>query len=367
MGSIHQEKQQVELEEKEKEEACVNAMLFSTSHVLPMVFRAAMELDLFSIIAKSGPNAYVSAYEIASNVAIKTNEDAASMIDRMLRLFASHSLLSSSSRTTQDGSLENVYCLTPACNFFVSNGSEQQSLSALSALSFHPASLQVWFHMKDAIVEGGSMFKKVHGMSIFEYMNKDEEYNKIFNDAMGALSSIVMKEVLDVYKGFDGITSLVDVGGGNGTVLNIIISKYPSIRGINYDLPHVTQSAPSYHGIQHVGGNMLSNIPNGQAIMIKDTCHNWSDENVIKVLKNIYEALPENGKLIVMNAILPEKPETTKASQYVSRLDNTMLMQPCGKERTANQFQSLVIAAGFSNFRVACLARGIWAVMESYK
>ena len=68
-----------------------------------------------------------------------------------------------------------------------------------------------------------------------------------------------------------------------------------------------------------------------------------------------------------MNALMPEEPETTKISQYVSNLDNTMLTQPAGKERTAREFEALTKAAGFTNFHVACVARGIWAVMESYK
>ncbi|KAJ9167141.1 hypothetical protein P3X46_021812 [Hevea brasiliensis] len=360
MGSI--ERQRYE----EEEEACLNAMLFCSSHIFPMVFRAAIELDLFAIIAKAGPGAYLSASEIACHLPTH-NPEAPSMLDRMLRLFASHSLLSHSLRPLQDGRVERLYGLTAACKFFLPNSEEQGTLAPLSALSHHRIAVDVWLHMKDAILEGGSMFKKVHGMSIFEYMNQDPAFNKIFNEAMAGVSTIIMNAILDIYKGFEGVTSLVDVGGGNGRVLNMIISKYPFIKAVNFDLPHVVQTAPPYPGIQHVGGNMLTSVPQGDAIMIKDTCHNWSDENVIKVLKNIYQALPNKGKLIIMNAILPEAPETSKASQYVSRLDNTMLMQPAGKERTTKEFEALTMAAGFSNFHVACVARGIWAVMESFK
>ncbi|XP_048227335.1 caffeic acid 3-O-methyltransferase-like isoform X2 [Ricinus communis] len=256
-------------EEEEEEESCLNAMLFSSSHVFPMVFRAAIELDLFGIIAKSGPGgAHVSASEIASHLPTK-NPDAPSMIDRMLRLFASHSLLSSSLRTLHDGRVERLYGLTPACKFFLGSKEEQGSLAPLSALSTHPATVQVWLHMKEAILEGGNMFKKVHGISIFEYMKKDSEFNRIFNEAMAGLSTVIMNAILETYKGFEGITSLVDVGGGTGKVLHMIISKYPSIKGINFDLPHVIESAPPILGIQHVGGDMLTGIPTGEAIMIK--------------------------------------------------------------------------------------------------
>ncbi|KAJ9190511.1 hypothetical protein P3X46_001702 [Hevea brasiliensis] len=349
----------------QQEEACLDALIFSGSHVFPLVLHTAIELNLFDIIAKAGPGAYVSASEIASQLPT-TNPDAPSMLDRILRLFAAHSLLSYTSRTLEDGRIEKLYGLTPACKFFI-GAVEEGNIAPISALAYHRATLEVWLHMKDLILEGGNLFKKVHGMSIFEYMNKDPEFNTIFNQAMAGLSTVIMNGILAIYKGFEGLTSLVDVGGGTGRTLNMIISKYPSIKGINYDLPHVIQTAPPYPGIQHVGGNMLTSIPQAEAIMIKDICHNWSDENVVKVLKNIYEVLPNNGKLIVMNVLLPEEPETSKASQYVSRLDNTMLTQPSGKERTAREFEVLTRAAGFTNFKVACVAHGIWSVIESYK
>lgn len=72
--------------------------------------------------------------------------------------------------------------------------------------------------------------------------------NTLFSKAMAAHSGIAMKKVLETYKGFEGVSLLVDVGGGIGATLNKIISKYPSIKGINFDSPHVVQHAPSYPG-----------------------------------------------------------------------------------------------------------------------
>ena len=59
-----------------------------------------------------------------------------------------------------------------------------------------------------------------------------------------------MKKLLENYKGFEGVSTLVDVGGGIGATLNMIISKHPTIKGINFDLPHVIQDAPTYPGIK---------------------------------------------------------------------------------------------------------------------
>ncbi|XP_030534917.1 caffeic acid 3-O-methyltransferase-like [Rhodamnia argentea] len=344
----------------------VQAMLFASSHVFPMVLKAAARLGVFDILARAGPGARVPAAEVASQLATQSSE-AAPKLDRMLRLLASHSLLSCEVRERDDGrAVERLYGLTPAARFFVNEG-EEGSLASLLELSLHPAAQQVWLQLDDHILKGGNQFKKVHGISIFEYMDSDPAFNNTFNKAMASMTSIIMRKILEIYRGFEDLTTLVDVAGGTGKCLNMVISKYPSIKGINFDLPHVVESAPSYSGIQHVGGSMFSTIPNADAIMIKDTLHNWNDENCIKVLKNCYEALPSKGKAIVIDLVLPEVPGASLESMYASRLDNTMLMQPGGQERTEREFRALAEAAGFSDLKVACAASNLWMVMELYK
>ena len=104
-------------------------------------------------------------------------------------------------------------------------------------------------NLKDAVLEGSNdIFQRVHGMNMFEYMEKDPTFNKAFNGGMVGLSTIIMKKIMEIYKGFEGLASLVDVGGGTGACLNMIVSKYPSIKAINFDLPHVLQIAPTYPG-----------------------------------------------------------------------------------------------------------------------
>ena len=103
--------------------------------------------------------------------------------------------------------------------------------------------------MKDAVLDGGIAFNKAHGKAVFEYIGTDPRFNKVFNNAMSNHSTIIMKRILETYKGFEGLSTLVDVGGGTGAILNMIISKYPKIKGINFDLPHVIADAPEYDGI----------------------------------------------------------------------------------------------------------------------
>lgn len=102
--------------------------------------------------------------------------------------------------------------------------------------------------MKDTVLEGGVPFDKAHGMSAFEYLATDPGFSNVFNKGMLNPTSVVMKKILETYKGFEGLNEVVDVGGGVGATLHMIISKYPHIKGINYDLPHVIAEAAAFKG-----------------------------------------------------------------------------------------------------------------------
>ncbi|XP_070677064.1 caffeic acid 3-O-methyltransferase-like [Malus domestica] len=143
----------------------------------------------------------------------------------------------------------------------------------------------------------------------------------------------------------------------------MIVSKYPSIKGINFDLPHVIEDAPQYPGVEHVGGDMFVSVPKGDAIFMKWICHDWSDEHCLKFLKNCYAALPDNGKVIVAECILPVAPDSSLATKGVVHIDEIMLAHnPGGKERTEKEFEALAKGSGFQGFRVVCSAFNTYAI-----
>lgn len=87
----------------------------------------------------------------------------------------------------------------------------------------------------------------------------------------------------------------------------------------------------------------------------------------MKFLKNCYEALPQNGKVLLAECVLPEVPDTGLATKNVVHIDVIMLAHnPGGKERTEKEFQALAKAAGFKNFNKACCAYNTW-IMELLK
>ncbi|KAJ1424902.1 Winged helix-like DNA-binding domain superfamily [Sesbania bispinosa] len=355
--------------EKTGDGAHLSAMLLSTNLVYSSVLNAAIELNLFDIIAKATPpGSFISSSQIASKMPLQhQHKDLPNRLDRMLRMLASYNILTFATRTTQNGTTERVYGLSQVGKHFVPDPNKGNMASFVSYLS-QPALLQVWLNFKEAVInEDIDLFKKIYGVSMYEYMEKDPKLSHLFNRAMADMSTKVMEKVLDTYTGFEGISTLVDVGGGNGQFLKTIISRYPLIKGVNFDLPHVIQQAPSLPGIEHVGGDMFANVPQGDAMLLKSICHNWSDEKCIEFLSNCHKALSPNGKVIIMEFITPEEPEPTEASQLLTTIDNLMFFTVGGRERTQKQYENLCKLSGFSKLHVACLAFSTFGVMEFCK
>ncbi|GLU17624.1 hypothetical protein SLE2022_339840 [Rubroshorea leprosula] len=97
--------------------------------------------------------------------------------------------------------------------------------------------------------------------------------------------------------------------------------------------------------------------------------HSWDDDHCLKILENCFEALPVNGKVMVVDLVIPEEPETETgvAAKSLFQMDLFMMnMNANGKERTEKEFQSLAKAAGFSHIRVPFCAYN-FAVVEFYK
>lgn len=116
------------------------------------------------------------------------------------------------------------------------------------------------FPLKDAILEGGIAFERAHGMHLFEYLGLDSQFNQIYNTALIHHTSVIMRKVVECYKGFEELNTLVDVGGNLGLSLSFITSKYPHIRAINFDLPHVIEHAPPYPGMFFVSFSFFVSI-----------------------------------------------------------------------------------------------------------
>uniref|UniRef100_N1R3X4 Caffeic acid 3-O-methyltransferase n=1 Tax=Aegilops tauschii TaxID=37682 RepID=N1R3X4_AEGTA len=219
------------------------------------------------------------------------------------------------------------------------------------------------YYLKESVLNGGTPFNKAHGMSAFEYLAKDTRFNRVFNEGMKSHSIIITRKLLEFYNGFDRVGTLIDIGGGIGATLHAITTKYPSIRGINFDLPHVASEAPPFPRVTHVGGDMFQKVPSGDMILMKWILHDWSDEHCMTLLKNCYDALPAHGKVVVIECILPEKENPNATPRALFHVDMIMLAQnPGGKERYEREFRKLAMGAGFTDINTTYIYAEAWAI-----
>lgn len=344
------------------DEACMYAQELLSCFVVPMTLKAVIELGLIDdLLAADGRS--VTPEELAARWARPA--EAAAAVDRMLRFLASHSVVRCTTEAGPDGRARRSYAPAPVCKWLTArNGAGQGSWAPIGLMNLNKGFMETWYYMKDAVAEGATPTEKAYGMPLFEHLGSDEALNTLFNQAMAGHSEIVISKLLEVYRGFEGVDVLVDVGGGTGSTLRMVTAQYKHLRGVNYDLPHVIAQAPPVQGVEHAGGSMFEYIPSGNAILLKWILHLWRDEECIKILKNCHRALPANGKVIVVECVLPASPEPTQVAQGALLLDVVMLNRLRGaKERTEREFTELAAEAGFSGgCRATYVFTGAWAL-----
>ncbi|PIN25557.1 Hydroxyindole-O-methyltransferase [Handroanthus impetiginosus] len=351
----------IKISSNEEDEASQYAMQLVNASVMPMVLKACIELDVFGIISRKGPNAQLSPSQIASQIPCHNPDFATHLLDRMLGLLASYSILMCS--VNQE---ERLYSLAPVSKYFLPNANGA-SLAPLFQADQDKIVMDTWYHIKDAVIQGESPFKRAYGMNISEYMVKDPNYLQLFRASMSSYNSMFMEKLLETYKGFEGLKSIVDVGGGDGSILKTIIGKYPTIKGINFDIPAVIENTATYPGIEQVAGDMFITIPKGDALFLKWILHSWDDEHCIRILKNCYEAIPDHGKVMLVELVVPEVPESRGDVRSKLQFDMIMMnMNPGGKRRTKREFKTLGEAAGFSSIKVECCVYS-FSLVELYK
>jgi caffeic acid 3-O-methyltransferase len=117
---------------------------------------------------------------------------------------------------------------------------------------------------------GEDAFELAYGMNEFEYMHSHPEHLSIFQAAMTDHANQMLPLLLAKYQGFRPVRKLMDVGGGEGTILARILARHPHLQGVNFDLPEVIATAPRHRGVEPVGGDMFHSIPSGcDAIFMK--------------------------------------------------------------------------------------------------
>nr|UVB78653.1 O-methyltransferase 1 [Cnidium monnieri] len=256
-------------------------------------------------------------------------------------------------KRTNQGSMG--YVQTPMSRLLVKDG--KNSLASMFLFVNGSVMTAPWNFLSAHVLDDrASPFTYAHGMGSWKLAAGNPDFRKLIDDAMACDTKMTVPAVLDgCPELFNGLSSVVNVGGGNGAAVRILVERCPWIHGINFDLPQVVSVAPVCEGIEHVGGDMFMSVPKANAAFLKWVLHNWSDDECIKILKNCREAIAEygtSGKVIIVDAVI-EGNGGDKPKNMGVLLDLIMLAQTDkGKERTAREWTFIFREAGFTRHTI---------------
>lgn len=287
-------------------------------------------------LLKSGPK---SSQELAESTGMH-----APSLYRLLRALASAGMLQ-----TQ----ESRFGLTPLSELLVTDAPGSMRWLVVSELGqeHYPA----WGNLMHSIKTGESAFDNHFGMDVWKYFQQNPEDAAVFNDSMSGMTAVVNEKITSLYD-FSRFNKIVDVGGGHGALITAILKANPQAFGVLFDSEQVISGArPKLDaaGIADrcaaIAGNFFQSVPaGGDVYMMKWIIHDWDDEKATKILKNIRSQIPQTGRVIIVDCVVPEGDD----SDFSKFFDLNMMVMTGGKERTAKEFDELLSGAGFRFLRV---------------
>jgi hypothetical protein len=224
---------------------------------------------------------------------------------------------------------------------------------------------RAWEELPRAVRTGGSPFADVHGAGFWDYLSAHPQERAVFDAAMSSGPAVGARVVLDVAE-LDGVGTLVDVGGGDGRLLADVLQERRGLTGVLFDRPEGLGAAElvlAETGVadrcQVVGGDFFTAVPPGDVCLLAHVVHDWPDEEAVAILRSCRAALPPGGRVWLLERPVPDNDEGAGDAL----MDLTMLVLFGGRERTREDLERLLVAAGFGDVSVRPDPSG-WAVVE---
>ncbi|MFD4640243.1 methyltransferase [Lentzea sp. NPDC058436] len=276
-------------------------------------------------------------------------------LHRLLRLLASVGLFTETAPRT--------FATTPKSNALRSDIPGSLRPFVLHTLGvLYPA----WGEMAHSIRTGEEAFTKAFGEPVWQYHATRPDANDLINQVMSRESENMTGDLVASYD-FSPFRTLVDIGGGEGALVAGVLAGNPGLRGVVFDQPHVVtdavlRSAGLTDRAEVVGGDFFESVPEGGDVyVLKWVLHDWSDEKSVEILKSVRAAMPAGGTLLVVESVI--EPGDDPAPSKI--LDMVMLVLNGGQERTREQFDALLDAAGFRVRRVLPMGSSSTSVIEA--
>ncbi|MBK1783689.1 methyltransferase [Prauserella cavernicola] len=244
------------------------------------------------------------------------------------------------------------FSLTPAGRHLLRD--HPRSVHALARMFSDPVMLAGWRHLEQSLRTGETSFETEFGTSFFDHLADSPELSALFNASMSQGTRVVAGALPSAYD-FGNFHTIVDVGGGDGTLLSAVLQAHPAPRGVVFDTEPGAREAAA--NLERQGltdrvsielGDFFEGVPAGaDAYLLKSIIHDWDDERAATILRHCRTALGAGGRVLIVEPVLPELvPPGSVEGFYLSDLN--MLVNVGGRERTRADFEHLCGSAGLS-------------------
>ena len=225
------------------------------------------------------------------------------------------------------------------------------SLRPLARTLNSPALWAAWGHLRHSVRTGENAFVAKHGVDAWTRRRGHPEENAIFNETMTVQTTVIADAVAEAYD-FEGLATVVDVGGGQGSLLEAVLTRHPQLTGTVFDQEHVVATEPSTETLaprwSAASGSFFFSVPEADAYLLKSILHDWPDDRCVEILDTCRRSLRPGGVVLVVETILGRSGFEVQAAFS----DLNMLVMPGGRERTEQEYAALFAAAGLRLTRV---------------
>jgi hypothetical protein len=312
--------------------------------ILELTLATVLSRALFAVVQRGVPDLLAAGPLTPEEVAAKVGGHPIAML-QVLRALASVGIF------TQGG--DGRYGLSPVGETLVEG---HPTAARDLVLTFGAPGFWTAVGEMPAVLETGRTGVQIaFGMSAFDYLRAHPDEEALFNRTMIAVHGGEPAAVAAAYD-FSGVGTLVDVGGGLGTLLITLLQANPGSAGVLFDAPTVVDAAAGAVAaaglegrVSRVGGDFFAAVPaGGDAYLLSHIIHDWDVESCHTILRNCRDAMNPGGRILLVEMVLPEGAEPHPGKL----LDLIMLTIPGGRERTAAEYAELVAPVGLRVGRV---------------
>jgi len=244
------------------------------------------------------------------------------------------------------------------------------SLRAWALFALGDENHHAWGELMHSVRGGGTAFERVYGLDVWQYRERHPECGRLFDAAMAALMRGIDSAFVAAYP-LAGVRRIVDIGGGDGTLMIALLQAHPSLEGVLFDLPEVAAGAQrriAEAGLEDrcatVAGNFFETVPSGEdCYLLARVIHDWDDERALAILRNCCRAMPERGRLLLLERLFPMPLEQSAALYAAALADLNMMVVTGGRERTEAEYRTLLSDAGLDTLTIIPTRSGL-SVLE---